>query len=108
MMPEIVWEKACSDDNGWFHAPGIGSVRSSNSYRSGGWWFLPDWLPDSCTHDVGPFKTKAEAIAEGERLASARFDAAHRHSVGIDDRPFGITCGLEIVHDRKVALDRCD
>jgi hypothetical protein len=57
-------------DSGWFYATGIGSVRSSTSYRSGGWWFLAKWLPDTREHDIGPFKTKTEAIAEAERLAA--------------------------------------
>jgi hypothetical protein len=59
-------------DSGWFFAEGIGSVRSSSSYRPGGWWFLAEWLPDTAEHDVGPFKTKAAAIAEAARLAAQR------------------------------------
>lgn len=62
-------------DPGWFTADGIGSVRSSASYRRGGWWFLPAWLPDTEEHDVGPFKTKALALSEAERLT-----AEHRKS----------------------------
>jgi hypothetical protein len=58
-------------DTGWFTAEGIGSVRSSASYgRSGGWWFLPAWLPDTEEHDIGPFRTKALALQEAERLAA--------------------------------------
>jgi len=41
-----------------------------SSYRPGGWWFLPKWLPDTEEHDVGPFKTKTAALAEAERLAA--------------------------------------
>ncbi|WP_261336633.1 hypothetical protein [Rhizobium leguminosarum] len=41
----ISWEQD-GIDTGWFFAKNIGSVRSSTSYRSGGWWFLPKWLPD--------------------------------------------------------------
>lgn len=58
-------------DLGWFLADGIGSVRSAVSYRSGGWWFLPVWLPDNVKNDVGPFPTKASAVAEAERLPLA-------------------------------------
>lgn len=57
-------------DTGWFFAKGIGSVRSSSSYRPGGWWFLAEWLPDTREHDIGPFKTKAAAFAEALRLAA--------------------------------------
>ena len=55
-------------DPGWFFARGVGSVRSSISYRPGGWWFLASWLPDTADHDIGPFKTKSAAIPEAERL----------------------------------------
>lgn len=64
----IVW-KQDGIDSGWFTATNVGSIRSSTSYRSGGWWFLPVWRPDIQDNDVGPFKTKAAAIAEAERLA---------------------------------------
>lgn len=57
-------------DSGWFFAKNVGSVRSSSSYRPGGWWFLPKWLPDTEENDVGPFKTKTAALAEAERLAA--------------------------------------
>lgn len=58
-------------DPGWFTADGVGSVRSSASYgRRGGWWFLPAWLPDAEEHDIGPFRTKALALHEAERLAA--------------------------------------
>jgi hypothetical protein len=58
-------------DSGWFTAVGVGSVRSSASYyRPGGWWFLPAWLPDTEEHDIGPFRTKALALQEAERLAA--------------------------------------
>ena len=60
-------------DPGWFFADGIGSVRSTVSYgRSGGWWFLPAWLPDTQEHEIGPFKTKELALHEAERLAADR------------------------------------
>jgi len=60
-------------DNGWFSADGLGAVRSSASYgRAGGWWFLPAWLPDTEEHDIGPFRTKAAAFAEAERLTPSR------------------------------------
>lgn len=57
-------------DSGWFTAEHIGSIRSSASYRRGGWWFLPAWLPDKQANDVGPFKTKVAALAEAEGLAA--------------------------------------
>jgi hypothetical protein len=58
-------------DPGWFYAEGIGSVRSSRSYNMpGGWWFLPAWLPDTEEHDVGPFRSKAVALSEAERLST--------------------------------------
>ena len=59
-------------DPGWFIAENIGSVRNSSSYRPGGWWFIPDWLPDSADFDIGPFRTKAHATQEAEKLALAR------------------------------------
>lgn len=59
-------------DTGWFVSKDIGSVRSSTSYRPGGWWFLAKWLPDAAEHDIGPFKTKAAATSEAERLAAQR------------------------------------
>jgi len=59
-------------DTGWFVSKDIGSVRSRTSYRPGGWWFLAKWLPDAAEHDIGPFKTKAAAISEAERLAAQR------------------------------------
>lgn len=64
--------KQDSVDPGWFTAEGVGSIRSSKSYRPGGWWFLAAWMPDTSHHDIGPFKTKAAAIAEAERLAAER------------------------------------
>ncbi|BBB98567.1 hypothetical protein M2192_000366 [Bradyrhizobium elkanii USDA 61] len=63
----IVWQQD-GVDPGWFTADHIGSIRNSTSYRPGGWWFLPAWLPDTQEHDVGPFKTKTAALAEAERL----------------------------------------
>ncbi|MGK9166711.1 hypothetical protein KXR53_10460 [Inquilinus limosus] len=64
-------------DPGWFFAEGIGSVRSSKSYnRPGGWWFLPAWLSDTEEHDIGPFRSKALALSEAERLTAER----HRQS----------------------------
>jgi hypothetical protein len=65
----ISWEPD-GIDAGWFFAKDLGSIRSSASYRPGGWWFLPNWSPDISENDVGPFKTKGDAIAEAERLAS--------------------------------------
>ncbi|WP_026622990.1 hypothetical protein M728_005359 (plasmid) [Ensifer sp. WSM1721] len=67
----IVWERD-GIDPGWFFAGSVGSVRKSSSYRPGGWWFLPLWLPDRQEHDVGPFRTKAAAMTEAERLAAER------------------------------------
>ena len=59
-------------DSGWFTVEHIGSVRSSTSYRAGGWWFLPVWLPDTGENDIGPFKTKAVAFAGTERLTAVQ------------------------------------
>jgi hypothetical protein len=53
----ISWEQD-GIDTGWFFAKNIGSVRSSTSYRSGGWWFLPKWLPDTDESDIGPFESR--------------------------------------------------
>ncbi|NKL73093.1 hypothetical protein GFM09_28245 [Rhizobium leguminosarum bv. viciae] len=33
-------------------------------------WFLPKWLPDTEENDVGPFKTKAAAMAQAEALTA--------------------------------------
>jgi hypothetical protein len=68
-MQDMQWHQD-GIDIGWFFANKIGSVRSSSSYRPGGWWFLAKWLPDTAEHDIGPFKTKTAAIAEAERLAA--------------------------------------
>jgi hypothetical protein len=58
-------------DPGWFYAEGIGSLRSAASYgRPGGWWFLPAWLPATKQHDIGPFRTKALAVQEAEKLSA--------------------------------------
>jgi len=65
----ISWEQD-GLDSGWFFAKSVGSVRSSSSYRPGGWWFLPKWLPDTEENDIGPFKTKTAAQAEAETLAA--------------------------------------
>jgi len=62
------WERD-GIDSGWFYSPEIGSIRSARRYKSGGWWFLPAWLPDTAEHDVGPFPTRAEAIAAAEEMA---------------------------------------
>jgi hypothetical protein len=59
-------------DSGWFSSKAIGSIRNNTSYRVGGWWFLPAWLPDSREYDVGPFKTKREAIAMAEQMVAER------------------------------------
>jgi len=56
-------------DSGWLHSAGIGSIRSARSYKPGGWWFLPAWLPDTAEHDVGPFPTRAAAITAAEAMA---------------------------------------
>jgi hypothetical protein len=58
----------------WLIAADIGVVRSARTYagaRSDGWWFLPAWLPDREEFDVGPFGSKALAIAAAERLSEA-------------------------------------
>ncbi|EGL62089.1 hypothetical protein AGRO_5163 [Agrobacterium sp. ATCC 31749] len=65
----ITWEQD-GIDSGRSFAKVVGSVRSKVSYRSGGWWFLAKWLRDSEEHDIGPFRTKAAAMAEAERLAA--------------------------------------
>ena len=65
----IIWEQD-GIDSGWFLAKVVGSVRSASSWRPGGWWFLPNWLPDTSEHVIGPFKAKAAAMAEAERLAA--------------------------------------
>lgn len=85
----ITWERD-GLDSGWFTADGIGSVRNSSSWRPGGWWFLPAWLPDEMANDVGPFKTKGEAIAEAERL----FEIRHKATVTTDDLPEGGSAAL--------------
>ena len=72
---KVLWEQDAIDP-GWFIADAIGSIRSSASYRPGGWWFLPAWLPDIDHHDVGPFRSKAIAFNEAERLAREQ----HCHS----------------------------
>lgn len=64
-------------DHGWFNAKGIGSIRSRESYRAGGWWFLPAWLPDESEHDIGPFKTKAGAMSSAMSLHA-------KHVAGLD------------------------
>jgi len=62
------WERD-GIDSGWFCSQEIGSIRSARSYKPGGWWFLPAWLPDTAAHDVGPFPTRAAAIAAAEGMA---------------------------------------
>jgi hypothetical protein len=57
---EVKWENV---EPGWYYAKGIGSVRNWISYKPGGWWFLSESLPDDFSHDIGPFKTKAEAVS---------------------------------------------
>ena len=66
--PPSGWERD-GIDPGWIYSAEIGSVRSAQSYRPGGWWFLPVWLPDTAEHDVGPFPGRAAAIAAAEELA---------------------------------------
>jgi hypothetical protein len=66
---KIAWSQD-GIDPGWFIAEGVGSVRSRGSYRPGGWWFLAAWLPDTKEHDVGPFRTRALAFTEAERLTA--------------------------------------
>jgi hypothetical protein len=56
-------------DPGWFYSAAIGAVRSARSYKPGGWWFLPAWLPDTAGHDVGPFPTRATAFAAAAAMA---------------------------------------
>lgn len=65
----ILWQQD-GVDPGWFTAEHVGSIRNSKSYLPGGWLFLPSWLPDTQEHDVGPFKTKAAALVEAERMAA--------------------------------------
>jgi hypothetical protein len=62
------WERD-GIDPGWLYSTEIGSIRSAESYRPGGWWFLPQWLPDTAEHDVGPFPTRAAAIAIADKMA---------------------------------------
>jgi hypothetical protein len=59
------WERD-GIDPGWLHSAEIGSIRSARSYKPGGWWFLPAWLPDTAEHDVGPFPSREAAIAVAE------------------------------------------
>lgn len=68
----VKWERD-GLDAGWFVANRVGSIRNSASYRPGGWWFLPAWLPDQVDHDVGPFKTKASTIERAEELARQHY-----------------------------------
>jgi hypothetical protein len=75
----IVW-KQDGIDSGWFVADNIGSVRSSTSYKPGGWWFLAAWLPDTKEHDIGPYRTKALAIEEAQRLAAEHYRTVPAHS----------------------------
>ncbi len=56
-------------DKGWFYAESVGSVRSATSYRAGGCWFLPKWLPDEASYDFGPFRSKVHAQEEAVRRA---------------------------------------
>jgi hypothetical protein len=67
----MTWEPAC-EEPGWYQSKGVGSIRSSNSYRPGGWWFLPVWLPDARDNDVGPFKTLQAAKDAAEKMAAER------------------------------------
>ncbi|TBZ06330.1 hypothetical protein [Rhizobium leguminosarum] len=67
-VQSISWEQD-GIDSGWFFAKDVGSV-SSSRYHPGGWWFLPKWLPDTEENDVGPFKTKAAAMAQAEALTA--------------------------------------
>jgi len=62
------WERD-GIDSGWFSSQSIGSIRNAQSYRPGGWWFLPAWLPDTAEHDVGPFPTRSTAVAAAEEMA---------------------------------------
>lgn len=65
--PTSGWERD-GIDPGWIYSAEIGSIRSAQSYRPGGWWFLPAWLPDTAEHDVGPFHSRAAAIAAAEEM----------------------------------------
>ncbi|TAY79714.1 hypothetical protein [Rhizobium ruizarguesonis] len=72
---DISWQQD-GTDTGWFFAENVGSVRKcrlgEKQFQLSPWrlGFLPEWLPDTEEHDVGPFKTKAAALAEAERLKS--------------------------------------
>lgn len=66
--PASGWERD-GIDPGWIYSVEIGSIRSAQSYRPGGWWFLPVWLPDVADHDVGPFPSRATAMAAAEEMA---------------------------------------
>lgn len=68
---DIQWKQDGVDPS-WFISDGVGSIRSSESYRGGGWWFLPAWMPDDRENDVGPFKTKAMALSEAQSLYAAK------------------------------------
>ncbi|RTM05705.1 MAG: hypothetical protein EKK31_14940 [Hyphomicrobiales bacterium] len=64
-------------DPGCFTAEGIGSVKSSASYRLGGWRFLPALAADTEEHDIGPFKTKTLAFSEAKHLTAERCQSAN-------------------------------
>jgi hypothetical protein len=69
----VRWEVDCLDRT-WLIAADVGAVRSARTYagaRCDAWWFLPAWLPDRKEIDVGPFRSKALAIAAAERLSEA-------------------------------------
>ena len=58
-------------DCGRSSASGVGAERSAKSYRAGGWWFRPDWLPDASQHDTGSFPTCGAALAYADEAGGA-------------------------------------
>lgn len=66
--PSGIWEQDGLDPI-WLSADRVGAVRGPRSYRSGGWWFLPSWLPDALEFDVGPFATRWRACEAAVTLA---------------------------------------
>jgi hypothetical protein len=57
------WHLACEDPQWWVNERGD-VVRGPRSYRAGGWWLLPVDRPDRQEFDIGPFKTKREAMSD--------------------------------------------
>lgn len=52
-------------------------MKSSASYRLGGWRFLPALAADTEEHDIGPFKTKTLAFSEAKHLTAERCQSAN-------------------------------